>query len=272
MCEVFVRRRNTPEGSNFRIHDVQMKILGLFSLPLITLISFHTVYRESVGQGKLGKLQGRAQVVLDFEWTADNRKPVKPISEIIQFPSVLVRLDGHKSRIVDEFNTYVRPTLNNALPRFSTELTGITQAVVDRSPALGEALFEYLLWLKSHGLVGENGERLGSWAFCTWSDADIAAQMVREFHFKKLEIPKCFDQWVDLKILYRRHYRKEASGGLQTCVERVGLRFEGRAHDGLIDSRNTAAIANGSVVCMKLMSLRLPTPHLADQENLGKNT
>lgn len=193
---------------------------------------------------------GWAQVVLDFEWTAD-RKPVKPISEITQFPSVLVRLDGHKSKIVDEFNTYVRPTLNSVLPQFSIELTGITQDMVDRSPSLDEALGKYLLWLRSHGLVGECGERLGSWAFCTWSDADIAAQLVREFHFKKLDIPKCFDQWVDLKILYKRHYRKEATGGLQACVERVGLRFEGRAHDGLIDSRNTAAIARGSVAALK---------------------
>ena len=48
---------------------------------------------------------------------------------------------------------------------------------------------------------------------------------------------------MDLKILYKRHYRKEAKGGLQASVERVGLTFEGRAHDGLIDSRNTAAIA-----------------------------
>ena len=50
-------------------------------------------------------------------------------------------------------------------------------------------------------------------------------------------------RWVDLKILYKRHYRKEAKGGLQACVERLGLTFQGRAHDGLIDSRNTAAIA-----------------------------
>lgn len=191
-------------------------------------------------------------VVLDFEWTADNRRPVMPISEITQFPSVLVRLDGHKSCIVDEFNTYVRPTLNKTLPQFSIQLTGITQEMVDRSPSLEEALPQYLRWLKSHGLLGNEGQRMGSWAFCTWSDADIAAQLVREFHFKKIDIPSCFDQWVDLKILYKRHYRKEPKGGLQACVERLGLTFEGRAHDGLIDSRNTAAIvlhmARGSML------------------------
>ncbi|CAE7695805.1 eri2 [Symbiodinium microadriaticum] len=42
------------------------------------------------------------------------------------------------------------------------------------------------------------------------------------------------------------------ASGLQKCVESLGLTFEGRAHDGLIDCRNTAAIvlhmAQGSML------------------------
>jgi hypothetical protein len=38
----------------------------------------------------------------------DNTKKVTPISEITQFPSVLVLLDGRKSRRIDEFDTFVR--------------------------------------------------------------------------------------------------------------------------------------------------------------------
>ncbi|CAE7695822.1 Eri1 [Symbiodinium microadriaticum] len=100
-------------------------------------------------------------VVLDFEWTADNRKAVKPISEITQFPSVLVRLAGRKTAIVDEFNAYVRPTLNPILPQFSIDLTGITQDMVDRSAPLEEVLPQYMEWLKSHGLVSDDGRRQG---------------------------------------------------------------------------------------------------------------
>ena len=39
-----------------------------------------------------------------------------------------VKLDGRASAAVDEFDTFVRPTLSPVLPAFSTELTGITQA------------------------------------------------------------------------------------------------------------------------------------------------
>ena len=70
-------------------------------------------------------------VVLDFEWTADNHRRMMPCSEITQFPSVLVRLDGRRSHVVDEFDTFVRPTLNPTLTRFSIELTAITQEDVE---------------------------------------------------------------------------------------------------------------------------------------------
>ncbi|CAK0791041.1 unnamed protein product [Prorocentrum cordatum] len=183
-------------------------------------------------------------VVLDFEWTADNRRPMLPVSEITQFPSVLVRLDGRRSAVVDEFNAYVRPTLNPTLTAFSIELTGITQRMVDRSEPLREVIAQYLSWLQSHQLIeGDSHDRIGRWAFCTWSDADVGSQLVRELRHKEMPMPACFDRWIDLKVLYRRHYKKEPTGGLRACVERLGLTFEGRAHDGLVDSRNTASIA-----------------------------
>lgn len=116
-------------------------------------------------------------VVLDFEWTADNRRPMLPVSEITQFPSVLVRLQGRASVVVDEFNSYVRPILNPRLTPFSIELTGITQDMVDASPPLQEVLPQYLEWLRQHGLLCDRNQRKGAWAFCTWSDADIGGQL-----------------------------------------------------------------------------------------------
>ena len=181
-------------------------------------------------------------VVLDFEWTADNRKRVEPISEITQFPSVLVKLNGPRSQIIDEFNTYVKPTLNPLLSQFATTLTGITQAMVDAAPTLPQALNMYLEWLKKHNLINDQNERVGHWYITTWSDADVM-QLAKELKFKKCcQIPKLFDRWIDLKVLYRRHYKTDHARGLQKCVERLGMTFDGRAHDGLVDSRNTAKI------------------------------
>lgn len=164
-----------------------------------------------------------------------------PVSEITHFPSVLVRLDGRNSKVLDEFSQYVRPTLNPLLTQFSIELTAITQEMVDNSNPLPKVMEDYMSWLRQHGLVNRDGERLGRWGFCTWSDADIGSQLTSELRYKHMAIPPCFDKWVDLKPLYRQHYRKETNG-LQRSVEALGIPFKGRAHDGLVDSQNTAAI------------------------------
>jgi len=184
----------------------------------------------------------RFLVVLDFEWTADNKRPMLPVSEITQFPSVLVKLDGRATQIVDEFDSYVRPTLNPKLTPFSIQLTAISQADVDAALPIQHVLPRYLSWLRGHGLISESGERIGSWSFCTWTDADIGTQLAAELRHKRLTVPPCFDQWVDLRMLYQRRYKGGPRGGLQRCVEYLGLRFEGRAHNGLVDSQNTAKI------------------------------
>ncbi|KAG8466548.1 hypothetical protein KFE25_007927 [Diacronema lutheri] len=181
-------------------------------------------------------------VVLDFEWTADNRRRLEPVSEITQFPSVLVQLAGLSTRVLDEFDTFVRPRFNPALTRFSIELTGITQADVDGAPPLEDVLPRYVAWLCSHGLADADGRKCGLWAFCTWSDADVGTQLATEARVKGLALPPCFSSWVDLKAAYRSHFKVEAKGGLRACVERLGLAFDGRAHNGLVDSRNTAKI------------------------------
>ena len=127
-------------------------------------------------------------VVLDFEWTADDRRRMEPCSEITQFPSVLVRLDGHASAVIDQFDTFVRPVYNPNLTPFAVGLTAIQQADVDAAPVLAEVLPRYLEWLRGHGLVDAAGRRLGSWCVCTWSDADIGGQLSSECRHKEITL------------------------------------------------------------------------------------
>lgn len=184
-------------------------------------------------------------VVLDFEWTADNRSKMLPCCEITQFPSVLVRCDGRRSQIVAEFDTFVRPIFNPTLTAFSKALTAITQDDVDAAPPLEIAMSRYLDWLRSHGLVDAEGRKsAGSppWCLVTWSDADIGGQLATECRHKGIAVPPCFADWIDLKLEYKRHFKFDPKGGLKACVERLGLTFEGRAHNGLVDSQNTAKI------------------------------
>ena len=65
--------------------------------------------------------------------------------------------------------------------------------------------------------------------------------MPRQMEALKLTRTPWFDRWINLKLAYTSVYKKD-SRGLQKCVEKIGLHFEGRAHSGLVDSINTAKI------------------------------
>jgi inhibitor of KinA sporulation pathway (predicted exonuclease) len=222
-------------------------------------------------------------VVLDLEWTADDKTKMLPICEITQLPSVLMKLvdkqEGedavtsmtkHTSPValpsdlyipslsnktdayaISAFDTFVRPTLNPVLTKFSIDLTAITQKDVDRAPMIEFALKTYMKWLESIGLVNSNGFRTSdyNWCFCTWGDVDIMSTLRKELTYKDLALPPCFNRWINLKSdsIFKKHYGREPKGGLRACVESVGARFDGRAHNGFVDSLNTAKIVRHMV-------------------------
>ena len=201
-------------------------------------------------------------VVLDFEWTCDDKGALPGGTEIIEFPSVLLRLKPNGvTETVAEIQLYVRPERNPTLTDFCTNLTGITQEQVNSGLRLDAALDAYRDWLVEQRLlppvaslrleppaVSAEQNRAGpGWprfALVTWSDADLGGQLYAECERKGLHHarPWWFRSWVNLKLLYAQHYRREARGGLQACVEATGQTFDGRAHSGLVDARNTAKI------------------------------
>eukprot|EP00980_Cylindrotheca_fusiformis_P022626 scaffold9523_cov103-Cylindrotheca_fusiformis.AAC.3 len=224
-------------------------------------------------------------VVMDFEWTADNKAKMLPIAEITQFPAVIMKLEDRKwvkqnsfstvverqspialpvdlsipcfsNRVVNAdafaisaFDTFVRPTLNPILTQFSIDLTGITQDDVNDAPSIHIAIREFVQWLKSLELVDDSGVRKGNWCFATWGDVDIMGTLRQELDFKGHKLPLCFDRWINLKhdSMFKKHYGREPRGGLRKCVESVGAEWSGRAHNGLVDSFNTAKIVRHMV-------------------------
>ena len=222
-------------------------------------------------------------IVLDFEWTADDKHKIEPVAEITQFPSVCMKIQDrqvlannfhssdkpssktyenlphdlrllsptkrHDAVCVSMFDSFVRPTLNPTLTKFSIDLTAITQGMVNVAPSIDITLDRYLNWLRSIGLVDIKGNRIGNWAFATWGDCDIMTTLRLELEYKSIELPQCFYRWINLKddSIFKRHYRVKPRGGLRACVESVGEKWEGRAHNGLIDSINTAKIVRNMV-------------------------
>ena len=154
-------------------------------------------------------------VVLDYEWTCDKTKGFGPL-EIIEFPSVLVKC-SFPPAIVDEFQVYCRPQVNPVLSKFCTDLTGITQDMVDTGVSLAEALRLHTSWLEQHGLLPSEGGAAegadgragggvagGRFAIVTWSDADVAGALHANLSMLGLRRPGHFDSWINLKLLYKQ--------------------------------------------------------------------
>lgn len=171
-------------------------------------------------------------VVIDFEATCDKEKNPQP-QEIIEFPSVIV--SSMTGQLEACFQTYVRPTCNQNLSDFCKDLTGIQQIQVDRGVTLSEALLRHDKWLENKGIKNTN------FAVVTWSNWDCEVMLESECRYKKIRKPPYFNRWINLKVPFR-----EVFGGarcnLKEAVQLAGLEWQGRAHCGLDDAKNTARL------------------------------
>ncbi|RLM92713.1 hypothetical protein C2845_PM08G10140 [Panicum miliaceum] len=171
-------------------------------------------------------------VVIDFEATCDKVNNPFP-QEIIEFPSVLV--NSATGKLEECFQTYVRPTYHQFLTDFCKELTGIQQIQVDRGVPLGEALLMHDKWLEDKGIKNTN------FAIVTWSNWDCRTMLESECRFKRIRKPPYFNRWINLKVPFHEVYG-DVRCNLKEAVQLAGLTWEGRAHCGLDDARNTARL------------------------------
>lgn len=192
----------------------------------------HKVFSQGVPQLDSNFQEFQYFVVIDFEATCDKDRNPHP-QEIIEFPSVLV--NSATGQLEASFQTYVRPTYHQHLTDFCKELTGIQQIQVDRGVPLSEALLMHDKWLEDKGIKHKN------FAVVTWSNWDCRFMLESECKFKHIRKPPYFNQWINLKVPFM-----EVFGGircnLKDAVQLAGLMWEGRAHCGLDDARNTARL------------------------------
>ena len=178
--------------------------------------------------------------VLDVEATCDEFVR-HYVHEIIEFPVVVVDLMADNgASVVSEFHTYVRPTVNTTLSEFCRRLTGIQQAQVDEAPTLPEVLAQFEEWRLTQGLQWDEDDK----NFAFGADGPWDLRFFLEGECARKNVPKAayFDKWVNIKQLFADHYHTRTCK-IHKMLERQGMRFEGRLHSGIDDTRNIARIA-----------------------------
>ncbi|VDM41231.1 unnamed protein product [Toxocara canis] len=176
---------------------------------------------------------------MDFECTCEE-EIYEYEHEIIEFPAVLV--DVRNRRIVDTFHSHVRPTINPKLSEFCSQLTGVTQEMVDNALPFVDVFDSFRMWMQSHRLGRDNAR----YAFVTDGPWDIAKFFQMQCLKSGLEtVPHDFRYYINIRKSFLNKYVKghhAQKTNLRGMLTELGMTFEGREHCGLDDSKNIARI------------------------------
>ena len=163
-------------------------------------------------------------LIIDLECTCDEDKNNfnRNKMEIIEIGAVLV---DENFNLIDEFSTFVKPTINPTLTSFCTKLTTITQKDVDDAPYIEEALDSLRSFARQNGF----------YTFVSWGGFDYR-QIKRETALKGID-----NVLKSKNINYKDNY-KEITGVRATSITRA-LRdlktdFKGTQHRAVYDAKN----------------------------------
>lgn len=149
--------------------------------------------------------------------------------EIIEIGCALANRQGE---ILDTQSFLVRPTRNPVLSDFCTELTGITQEMVDEAPAFPGAVQAMNAWL---------GDLPDDFIWCSWGNYDrlhLEAQSLLDGAQPAI----LARPHLNLKRIWRRTTGQKRKNGFTNALAFHGLEFEGHHHRGVDDARNMARV------------------------------
>ena len=150
-----------------------------------------------------------------------------------------VKLDD-KFEVVDEFKEYVKPQFNAIIEPKFVHLTGITTADVSGADVFAKVLKRFIKWCGS------------DYKIYSWSDCD-KNQLQNEIKAKELSefdndegLRYMYENWIDYQNEFKNELHLSHIMSLSKAVDLSGMAFQGKAHDGLIDARNTALLFRAS--------------------------
>ncbi|MEU6313328.1 3'-5' exonuclease [Streptomyces sp. NPDC047014] len=169
--------------------------------------------------------------VIDVEATCwDGQPPPGSVNEIIEIGLTVVDLSaGHR---VSRHRILVRPA-RSRVSEFCTELTGLTQAEVERGVPFAEAC---------RILVDEYGAGRRPWA--SWGEYD-RRQFARQSQADGVAYPFGYPTertHTNAKAVFTTAYGLRRKPGMAQALQIAGLPLEGRHHSGEDDAWNIAAL------------------------------
>lgn len=167
-------------------------------------------------------------IVFDIEATCWQGNPPDKVSETIEIGAFLLDDYGH---VKDKFSKFIKPVISHSLSAFCTELTTITQQMVDRAAKFPDVIEDFQDWI---------GVGYEDYILCSWGAYD-KKQLTADCIKHRMDTV-WLDPHINLKEQYRKMRRMSIAPGLKKVVEMEGYDFDGTHHRGISDAYNLAKI------------------------------
>ena len=167
-------------------------------------------------------------IVFDLEATCWKKRQMRGPQEVIEIGAVML---DEKGQVLDEYEQFIRPKVHPILSYFCTELTTITQEMVENAPYFFEAIPQFQAWIGIH---------THPYCLCSWGffDKNLLTQQSLRY---KMDI-----QWLEAHISLKHQYPvlrgATQSIGLKHALKAEGFSLTGHHHRGIDDARNTTKI------------------------------
>ena len=170
-------------------------------------------------------------LVVDLEATCCDLQSIpRHQMETIEIGAVMV--DTASLKIVDEFQTFIKPIRHPILTEFCTQLTSITQSQVDTAPTFPEAIKLWQPWLPQFDKT----------IFGSWGDYD-RKQLQQDSKHHHIDLPyPVSSNHVNLKELFSTTQGLNKRCGMVQALNLANIQLTGTHHRGIDDARNISKL------------------------------
>ncbi|MCR5468310.1 MAG: exonuclease domain-containing protein [Lachnospiraceae bacterium] len=175
-------------------------------------------------------------IILDFEMNPVKREYEEEYDicskEIIEIGAI--KLDENLGEI-SSYMSYLKPEYNDEVDFIVNEMTGISYDMLVNQRTFSEVISEFASWCSDGG----------DFKIYAWSNCD-RVQFMKELTLKDIKVSNelctMINNWYDFQKIFDKEVKSYHSTSLENALKMVGLEFEGKAHDGLEDAKNTARL------------------------------
>lgn len=178
-------------------------------------------------------------LVVDLEATCCGSNSIpRHQMETIEIGAVIVTTANLE--IVDEFQTFIKPSRHRVLTEFCLQLTSITQHQVDTAPTFPEAMKLWQPWLSQFDktIFGSWGAYVG-----VASRNENRRQFQQDSKHHQIDLPyPVSSNHINLKELFSTTQSLNKRYGMAQALNLANITLTGTHHRGIDDARNISKL------------------------------